>query len=149
MGYTRPLMCRWWRDEDADALERLLRLRALYSPTRDLGNAAACYGEYLVARALGARRLAQAHPQADCVLPSGRLVEVKTTTHPRRGWPLRYRPLRTDYAVLRFDPADWRVTEAWFVPLRVAQCHATGEHHTLPADGTWHRRARPLELHRF
>src|SRR4051794_15490817 len=103
MGYSRGLMVRWWDAHDERALEQLVTRGALYSATRDVKNAAASCGEYLVSRALGATRFGQAHPRGDCLLPSGRAVEVKTTTHAIRGWPLGYLADRMDYAVVRLD----------------------------------------------
>src|SRR4051794_40446075 len=72
-GYSRGLMVRSWDAHDERALKQLVARGALYSATRDLKNAAASYGEYLVSCTLGATRFGQAHPggDCDCLLPSG------------------------------------------------------------------------------
>lgn len=149
MGYTRDLMIRWWWEEDRQALERLLAVRALYSETRDLGNVVAAYGEYLVCRAVGGERLRQAGGEGDCRPPKGRVIEVKTTSHPTRGWTLQYAPGRNDYALVRLNLEDWRVVEAWFLPMTLARRHVRGRHNRISPNGPWRADARPLPLHRY
>jgi hypothetical protein len=148
MGRTQTLMQRWWSDGDVEALALLMQSRALRSGTRTLNNVVGAYGEYLAWRALGGVRLAQASGEGDIKPLHGRVVEVKATASPR-DWRLQYRPRTNDYALVRFDPIDWRVTEAWFVPLAVAQRYVVGPNNTLKARGEWRAKARPLQLNRY
>lgn len=143
-------MVRWWHEGDELALERLVALGALYSGTRDLKNVVAAYGEYLVCRALDGERLPQPGHRGDCRPPKGRVVEVKTTSSPSVGWNLgRYELANRDYAVVRLRESDWRVLEAWLVPLPLARRYAAGYQHRLARRGEWKLRAAPLRLHRF
>lgn len=73
-------------------------------------------------------------------------VEGKTTRSASGGWNLGYEPRRYDYALLRVDIVDWRVVEAWFVPMPVARRHARGQRHRLAARGDWQRERHTRRL---
>jgi hypothetical protein len=148
MGYTRGLMVSWWHESDEAALAVLRRCGAQYSGTRHLGNATAAYAEYLVCKCLRGERLRQASGEGDCRPPTGRVVEVKATTSPFAGWNLQYGPGKNDYGLVRFNLADWRVTEAWFVPMHVAKRHISPSCR-LPMRGPWQALSQRLPLHRY
>jgi hypothetical protein len=143
---------RWWQDHDQQALDWLLRHGAQYSGTRDLKNATAAFGEYLVWREFGGTRNAQASALGDVnPVRRRRIIEVKTTCGKTNGWSLRYRRTGHDYALVRLDPESWRTLEAWLVPLPVAQRHAEGGSYRISARGSWRseRHVRRLHLGRF
>jgi hypothetical protein len=148
-------MTNWWAHRDPDALAWLLDdcRRVQRGRTRRLSCAVGDYGEYLVWKALGGSRTAQASGRGDVELGGRRrVVEVKTTSHPTRPWYLGYASLQdTDFALVRVDPLDWSVAEAWFVPLPVARRHVEGPRNQLVRGGRWclERHTRTLSLSRF
>ena len=147
-------MAKWWTYGDAEALAWLLdeRRRVQRGPTRRLSCAVGDYGEYLVWKALGGTRAAQASGQGDIELGGRRrVVEVKTTSDRKRPWYLGNMPAVNDFALVRIDVRDWSVTEAWFVPLPVARRYAVGSRYQLAAGGRWctERHTRALDLTRY
>lgn len=145
-------MTAWWHEQDRVAFQSLRDAGACYSDTEDLGNAVAAFGEHLVHRSVGGVRLRQASGEGDIRLPNGRIVEVKTTSQERQGWNLGYAPEgwpKTDYALVRVDLSDWRVTEAWLVPARVAKAHAHGPRYRMSPRGPWREKAKKLSLNRY
>jgi hypothetical protein len=146
VGDVRELMVRWWHQNDEAALLTLLQLGAQYSGTRSLRQATAAYAEYLVCTHLGGQRLPQSSGIGDCRPPTGRVVEVKSTIRPVCDWTLQYAPGKNDYALVRFNPADWRVIEAWFVPMGVAKRHALGMRFRLRMKGSWRDDSEELSL---
>lgn len=80
MGRTAKVMTAWWYEQDRVAFHALKDAGACYSDTPDRGNAVAAFGEHLVHRAVGGNRLPQASGEGDIRLPTGRIVEVKTTS---------------------------------------------------------------------
>ena len=140
MGRARVEMVKWWSDGDLDALAWLLEHRVQYSGTRRLGGAVGAYGEYLVWREFGGTRHPQSSGLGDVAPARGRrAIEVKTTCSATSGWNLGYEPRRYDFALLRVDVNDWRVVEAWFVPMPVGRRHVRGQRHRLAARGDWQR----------